>query len=105
MMKYFTTLCCIASEKVDGNDREIPVLLHVQGWPIKSQAQAPAQCKDSEAEGKLLYAPSLCNLLLSQKNAPCSVCAQAAPAENDRQPQENVLEIGIDEYQDYEQRM
>ena len=40
-----------------------------------------------------------------QKNAPCTVCAQAAPSEVKGQPQENVLEVGIDEYQDYEQRM
>ena len=40
-----------------------------------------------------------------QKNAPCPVCAQGAPDEADGQVQENVLEIGIDEYQDYEQRM
>ena len=44
-------------------------------------------------------------LFFLQKNAPCPVFAQAAPAETDGQVQENVLEIGIDEYQDYEQRM
>lgn len=40
-----------------------------------------------------------------KKNAPCPVCAQAAPSMEKGQAQENVLEIGIDEYLDYEQRM
>ena len=41
--------------------------MHVQGWSIKPQAQAPAQWKDSEIEGKLLFVTSMSNLYYLRK--------------------------------------